>query len=164
MFIKSNWCSTILNIFNALCCHYFWMIKRLSIYNNCFKPSDQNLWHGCLMIFQSIPQDTHVDRQPFLSFRRFSWPQLDYPDDYPSKKTQKAHYLLLSSESSQNLFLCPVSLSYLIYKDIMRMNLRVISDVPLSFSPKKREMKLIEFQHSHFCELKIFDANHFLNF
>ena len=80
---------------------------------------------------------THVDRQPFLSFWRFSWPQLDYPDDYPSKRTQKAHYLLLSSESSQNLFLCPASLSYLIYKDIMRMNLRVISDVPLSFSPKK---------------------------
>ena len=80
---------------------------------------------------------THVDRQPFLSFWRFSWPQLDYPDDYPSKRTKKPHYLLLSSESSQNLFLCPASLSYLIYKDIMRMNLRVISDVPLSFSPKK---------------------------
>ena len=123
-----------------------------------FKPSDQSLWHACLMIFQGIPQHTHVDRQPFLSFWRFSWPQLDYPDDYPSKRTQKTHYLLLSSESSQNLFLCPASLSYLIYKDIMRMNLRVISDVPLSFSPKKREKKFIEFKHSHCWEEKICDA------
>ena len=137
-----------------------------------FKPSDQSLWHACLMIFQGIPQHTHVDRQPFLSFWRFSWPQLDYPDDYPSKRTQKTHYLLLSSESSQNLFLCPASLSYLIYKDIMRMNLRVISDVPLSFSPKnvKRSsssLNTVIVEKKRFVMLSaqhIFFANHFKTF